>query len=77
MAPNQPRVYRLYPLNQVAIELGKGLDFLHPVSRLIWNGKTTVWHKAHILRAAIVRAGLGFDELSSRAHRGCEDIEAT
>jgi len=64
--PDQPRVFGLYHLNQVAIELGSGLDFLDVVARLIWNGATTNWHEESTMCSAIERAGLDYDLLSRR-----------
>ena len=74
---DQPRVYRLYHLNQAAIELGKGLDFLHTVSRSIWNGTTTNWHEERAMRTAIEEAGLDYDALSKSEEKGVESFMRT
>jgi 2-hydroxychromene-2-carboxylate isomerase len=67
--PDQPRVFGLYHLNQVAIELGSGLDFLDVVARLIWNGETTNWHEESTMCSVIERAGLDYDLLSRRVEK--------
>ncbi|MEM7169874.1 MAG: DsbA family protein [Pseudomonadota bacterium] len=68
-APGQPRVFWLYYLTAAALEVGKGWDFLDQISRLIWDGTTTNWHKTDVLRAAVAQAGLDYDDLAERASR--------
>ena len=75
--PDQPRAYRLYHLNQAAIELGKGLEFLDAVTRLIWCGETSNWHETAILRPVIEKAGFDYDGLTEDAQRRGETFMQT
>ncbi|MEO8559374.1 MAG: DsbA family protein [Rhodospirillales bacterium] len=59
----QPYIHRLTRLGQAAAERGKGLAFLHEVSRVIWSGETKNWHLGDHLARAAERAGLDFAEL--------------
>ncbi|HAJ47618.1 MAG TPA: hypothetical protein DCL54_13675 [Alphaproteobacteria bacterium] len=54
----QPHIYRLTQLGQVAAEMGRGLAFVSEVSTLIWSGHTDDWHLGDHLAKATARAGL-------------------
>ena len=54
----QPYIYRLSQLGQLAAEQGRGLAFLDEVSSLIWGGTVTGWNEGDHLAQAAARAGL-------------------
>lgn len=54
----QPHIYRLSQLGQLAAERGRGLAFLDAVSRLLWDGSVDQWHEGDHLAGAVARAGL-------------------
>jgi 2-hydroxychromene-2-carboxylate isomerase len=54
---DQPYIYRLTQLGQIAAERGKGLAFLDAVSRIIFGG-TVDWHIGDHLAKAAAEAGL-------------------
>ncbi len=53
----QPYIYRLSQLGQIAAECGKGLAFLDAVSSVIFGG-TENWHEGDHLARAAARVGL-------------------
>jgi len=57
IAADQPYIYRITRLGQVAARQGKSLAFCDEVSQLIWGG-TAGWHAGDHLAAAAQRAGL-------------------
>lgn len=58
----QPYIYRLTQLGQLAAERGKGLSFLDEVSSLIFGG-TRDWHEGDHLAKATAQAGLDLAEM--------------
>ena len=66
IADEQPHIFRLTRLGQVAARKGKGLVFAEEVSRLIWGG-TAGWHEGDHLANAAARAGLDWAELEEQA----------
>lgn len=54
----QPHIYRLSQLGQAAAEAGRGLAFIHEISRTIWSGAVDNWHEGDHLAQAAARAGL-------------------
>ena len=54
----QPHIYRLTQLGQLAAERGKGLAFLDAVGSLIWNGTVRGWHEGDHLAKAVASVGL-------------------
>ncbi len=66
IADEQPHIFRLTRLGQVAARKGKGLVFAEEVSRLIWGG-TAGWHEGDHLANSAARAGLDWAELEEQA----------
>lgn len=62
-APEQPYIFRLTRLGQLASERGRGLPFIHEVSQIIWNGTVSGWNEGDHLAHAVARAGLDLAEL--------------
>ena len=62
---DQPHIYRLTQLGQVAVEMGRGLPFISEVATLIWSGKTENWHEGEHLARAVERAGLALARLDA------------
>jgi 2-hydroxychromene-2-carboxylate isomerase len=61
--PEQPHIYRLTRLGQLACERGHGLPLIHEVSRIIWDGTVDGWNEGDHLAQAVARAGLDLAEL--------------
>jgi 2-hydroxychromene-2-carboxylate isomerase len=66
IADEQPYVFRLTRLGQVAARRGKGLAFAHEAAMLIWGGAEN-WHEGQHLAGAAERAGLTLTELDAEA----------
>ena len=58
VADQQPYIYRLTRVTELATQAGKGMEFLNHVVRLLWDGSTDNWHEGDHLSRAINRAGL-------------------
>ena len=74
--PNQPYIHRLTRLGCAAAEAGRGLDFLHEVSRVIWSGETVNWYEGEHLAKASARAGLDLAVLDAKIAADPEKYEA-
>jgi 2-hydroxychromene-2-carboxylate isomerase len=72
----QPYIYRLSQLGQLAAEQGKGLAFLDEVSSLIWGGSVTGWNEGGHLAQAAARAGLDLAEMDVLALAEAERLDA-
>lgn len=57
VSDEQPRIWRLTGLGVIAQNNGKGIDFIHSVSHLIWGG-TQDWDQGDYLRLATESVGL-------------------
>jgi 2-hydroxychromene-2-carboxylate isomerase len=55
---DQPYIHRLTRMGVAAAELGRGLQYLDEVSRLIWSGTVDGWNEGDHLDRAAERAGL-------------------
>ena len=66
IAAEQPYIFRLVRLGQVASRRGRGLEFADEVSQLIWGGVQD-WHVGDHLAEASRRAGLDLAELDLEA----------
>lgn len=75
-APEQPYIYRLCRLGQLAAERGVGLAFIHEVSSLIWSGRIDDWHQGDHLARAAERAGVSLGELDPLSVRKAERLDA-
>lgn len=79
VAKEQPYIYRLTRLGAAAAEHGKGIEFAHEVSRIIWDGTVDGWDKGDHLAKATARAGLdlaALDGETSRDAKRYDDIIA-
>ena len=75
IAKDQPYIFRITRMGQVAARKGKGLAFAHEVGRLIWGGAED-WHRENHLRPATERAGLDYRELDAAAQDEAEALDA-
>jgi 2-hydroxychromene-2-carboxylate isomerase len=74
IAEDQPYIFRLTRLGQVAMRRGKSLAFADEVSRLIWGGAEN-WHEGDHLAEAAGRAGLELPELDAEAERDAAALD--
>jgi 2-hydroxychromene-2-carboxylate isomerase len=65
VAREQPYIHRLTRLGVRAAELGRGMDFLYEVSKVIWDGSVDGWDRGEHLVQASVRAGLDLADLDA------------
>lgn len=75
IAAEQPHIFRLVRMGQVAARRGRGLEFAHEVTRLIWGGAEN-WHEGAHLAEAARRAGLDLAELGAEAASDAEALDA-
>jgi 2-hydroxychromene-2-carboxylate isomerase len=71
----QPYIYRLSQLGQLAAERGSGLAFLDEVSSLIWGGSVTGWNEGDHLAQATARAGLDLAEMDATVLAEAERLD--
>jgi len=64
IAAEQPYIHRLTRLGVAASRRGRGLEFIHEVSRLIFGG-VRGWNEGEHLAQAAIRAGLDLAELDA------------
>jgi 2-hydroxychromene-2-carboxylate isomerase len=74
ISEDQPCIFRLTRLGQVASRRGKSLAFADEVSRLIWGGAEN-WHEGDHLAAAARRAELDLAELDAEAGRDAAALD--
>lgn len=72
----QPYIYRLCRLGQLAAERGRGLSFIAAVSHLIWSGATDDWHEGDHLAKSAALAGLGLAEMDAVIATETERLDA-
>lgn len=75
IAAEQPHIHRLVRMGQAAARRGKGLEFAHEVTALIWGGAEN-WHEGAHLAEAAKRAGLDLAELEAEAASDAETLDA-
>lgn len=75
IAEDQPYIFELTRMGQAASRRGRGLEFAHEVSQLIWGG-TANWHEGDHLAGAAEKAGLDLSELRSEATAQPEELDA-
>jgi 2-hydroxychromene-2-carboxylate isomerase len=76
IAKDQPHIYRLCRLGQVASRRGRGLEFAHEVATIIWSGEVDGWNEGDHLAEAATRAGLDFAELEAEAASDAGALDA-
>lgn len=74
IADEQPYIFRLTRLGQVAARRQKGLAFCHEVGALIWGGAAD-WHLGDHLAGAAARAGLDLAELDAEAEADAVQLD--
>lgn len=74
VADEQPYIHRLNGLGVEAERRGKGIDFAHHVSRLIWGGARG-WDQGDLLAEAVAAAGLDLAELDAARIAGDPMVE--
>tara|TARA_Y100001970_G_scaffold50101_1_gene63406 strand:- start:635 stop:1303 length:669 start_codon:yes stop_codon:yes gene_type:complete len=75
VADQQPYIYRLTRVTELATQAGKGMEFLNHVVRLLWDGSTDNWHEGDHLSRAINRTGLDGKTLLERAETDVDLID--
>ncbi len=76
VAEDQPYIYRLTRMGQLAQRLGKGMAFADEVSKIIWSGEVDGWNEGDHLANAAARAGLDLAELDEMVGAEAEAIDA-
>ncbi len=76
VAEDQPYIYRLTRMGQLAQRLGKGMAFADEVSKIIWSGEVDGWNEGDRLANAAARAGLDLAELDEMVGAEAEAIDA-
>lgn len=74
IADDQPHIYRITRMGQVATRAGKGLVFADEAARLIWGG-TQGWNEGDHLKGAAERAGLDWDDLGATVEAEAEALD--
>jgi len=75
VAEDQPHIFPLVRMGQVAARRGKGLAYADAVSRLIWGG-VEGWNEGGHLRQAAAAVGLDHDELAREAAEEADALDA-
>jgi 2-hydroxychromene-2-carboxylate isomerase len=75
VAEDQPYIHRLTRMGEAAEERGRGIQFAHEVSSLLWGG-TRGWHEGGHLAEAAARAGLDIAELDAAIAADPEGYDA-
>jgi 2-hydroxychromene-2-carboxylate isomerase len=76
IASEQPVIRRLTRLGAAAQRRGKGLAFIHEVSRTLWDGTVDGWHTGDHLANAAARAGLTLADLDAEVAADPDALEA-
>lgn len=74
IAAEQPYIYRLTRLGQVAARRGRSLAFCEAVSRLIWGG-VEGWHEGDHLAQAAAASGLDLADMDAEALTDAEVLD--
>ena len=72
----QPYIYRLTRLGQLASERGHGLALLRAVSHLIWSGERDGWHEGDHLANALAAIGLDLAEMDAAQAAEADRLDA-
>ncbi len=75
IAKEQPYIFHITRMGQLAARKGLGLPFAHEVGQLIWGGAEN-WNFEEHLYPACDRAGLDFTELDAIAQREANALDA-
>ncbi|MCB2082628.1 MAG: DsbA family protein [Sphingomonadaceae bacterium] len=76
VSAEQPHIYRLTRMGQLAQQRGKGLAFVDEVSKIIWSGEVDDWHEGDHLANAVARAGLDLAELDAAVEAEADALDA-
>lgn len=72
----QPFIYRLTRLGQLASERGFGLPLLRAVSHTIWSGEVDNWHEGDHLARAVAEVGGDLAEMDSAIEAEAKRLDA-
>ena len=73
---DQPHIHRLTRMGAAAAEMGRGLQYLDEVSKVIWSGAVDGWHEGDHLAGAARRAGLDPDALAHAVDTEADRLHA-
>jgi 2-hydroxychromene-2-carboxylate isomerase len=73
---DQPHIHRLTRMGAAAAEMGRGLQYLDEVSKVIWSGEVDDWHEGEHLAKAASRAGLDPEALARTADAEADRLHA-
>lgn len=73
---DQPHIHRLTRMGVAAAEMGRGLQYLDEVSKVIWSGEVDGWHEGDHLAGAARRAGLDPDALARTVDTEADRLHA-
>jgi 2-hydroxychromene-2-carboxylate isomerase len=76
VADEQPHIFRLTRLGQLAAERGVGMPFIAAVSALIWSGKVDGWHEGSHLADAARSADCDLAEMDATLAREATRLDA-
>ena len=76
VADEQPYIYRLTRIAELATQNNKGMEFLDQVVRTLWDGETDNWHEGDHLLKAMERAGLDGKLLLEQVDQDADQIDA-
>lgn len=65
VAAGQPYIHRLTRLGAAAQLAGRGLTFIHEISRVLWDGSVAGWNEGDHLAKAAARAGVDLAALDA------------
>jgi 2-hydroxychromene-2-carboxylate isomerase len=75
ISKDQPYIFRLTRLLQLAADQGAGLLFAKHLMTLIWSGKTRGWDEGDHLANAAAAAGLSLDDLDGEIETSGDQID--
>jgi len=73
---DQPHIHRLTRMGAAAAEMGRGLQYLDEVSKVIWSGEIDDWHEGDHLAKAAARAGLDPEALARTVDAEADRLHA-
>jgi 2-hydroxychromene-2-carboxylate isomerase len=67
VAKDQPYIMRVSRLGALAVEMGRGFEFVRAASHMMWSGETEGWHEGGRLAACAEAVGLDGAKLEADA----------
>lgn len=77
VSAEQPHIYRLTRLAQLAAEQNRGLDFVTAVSAVLYSPQVDGWNTGDFLHSALANIGLDLGSLDEAATAETERLDAT